>query len=178
MSDHACRMYEEAVARLADADVLASSLGTSSDSQALLRILAFEVLLKCALVLSGREPKRTHVYTKLWRELPGHARKEILAVAEARMPGQTDFSRLDHLLGWYQFSFERARYHFELYEGYSIEEQQELGEFWEELGASSEEAVVQYHPLELLCFIDGLRSFIEKRLSNSGVQRTPASERR
>ena len=119
MSYHARHMYEEAAARLAEADVLASSLATASDSQALLRILAFEVLLKCALVLCGQEPKKSHVYSKLWRGLPSYAQKEILATAQARMPGHTDLSRLDYLLGWYQFIFEKARYHFELYEDYS-----------------------------------------------------------
>jgi hypothetical protein len=82
------------------------------------------------------------------------------------MPAHADLSKLDSLLVWYQFVFERARYHYELYEGYSLEEQRELGKLWEELGAPIEEAVVQYHPNELTCLNHGLRAYIEKRLSN------------
>jgi hypothetical protein len=166
-------MYNEAMARLSDADLLSRSLKTQSDSESLLRILGFEVLLKCALVLCGQTPKKSHVYAKLWQGLPGHAQKEILAVAENRMPGHADLSSLDSLFGWYQFIFERARYHFELYEGYSLEEQQELGKFWEELGVPTDEAVVQYHPNELTCLIDGLRAFIEGRLSNRRYRGRP-----
>lgn len=45
MSDRIRRMYSEAQDRLHDADLLATSLDTRSDSQAIIRILAFEVLL-------------------------------------------------------------------------------------------------------------------------------------
>ncbi|OHE60086.1 MAG: hypothetical protein A2X71_03705 [Thiobacillus sp. GWE1_62_9] len=162
-------MYNEAMTRLDDADLLSRSLETQSDSQSLLRILGFEVLLKCALVLCGQTPKKNHVYAKLWRGLPGYAQKEILAAAQNRMPGHADLTNLDRLFGWYQFVFERARYHFELYEKYSLEEQHELGSFWEELGAPIDEAVVQYHPNELTCLIDGLRIFIEARLYNTNA---------
>jgi hypothetical protein len=170
-------MYNEAMTRLNDADILSRSLETHSDSQSLLRILGFEVLLKCALILCGQIPKKSHLYAKLWRGLPGYAQKEILAVARNRMPGHAGLSDADKLFGWYQFIFERARYHFELYEDYSLEEQRELGRFWEELGAPVDEAVVQYHPSELTCLIDGLRAFIEARLSNPSLQGTPASGR-
>ena len=164
MSDHARRMYNEAISRINDADLLSRSMEAQSDSQSLLRILGFEVLLKCALILCDQTPKKNHAYAKLWRGLPGYAQMEILAVAQNRMPGHADLSNLDKLFGWYQFIFERARYHFELYEGYTLEEQRELGKFWEDLGAPINEAVVQYHPNELTCLIDGLRAFVEARL--------------
>ena len=169
MTDHARRMYSEALDRLDDADLLSQSLKKQSDSAALLRILAFEVLLKCAIHLTGQVPARHHTYTKLWRALPSSIQKEIMGVASNRMPGHSDLSQLDELLKWYQFIFERARYHYELYQSYSADEYRELGELWEELGAPTHEAVVQYHPTELRCLIDGLKSFIEKRLSNPGV---------
>ena len=164
MSDHIRRMFNEAQERLHDADILAQSLATQSDSQAIIRILAFEVLLKCALLVCGQKAKPNHNYQKLWLGLPGYVQKEVLAVAGQHMPGHADLSHLEELLGWYQFIFEKARYHYELYEGYTLAEQRELGEYWASIGAPTEEAVVQYHPSELQCLIAGLSAFVEKAL--------------
>lgn len=164
MSDRIRRMYHEARNRLHDADLLASSLGTCSDSQAIIRILAFEVLLKSALLVANQKPKQTHNYKNLWLGLPDCDRNEILAVATKRMPGHADLSDIEKLLVWYQFIFERARYHYELYDGYSLAEQHELGQYWLNIGAPTEEAVVQYYPLELECLIAGLSAYIEKVL--------------
>lgn len=162
--DQIRRMFYEAQGRLHDADILAQSLDTQSDSQAIIRKLAFEVLLKCTLLVCGQNAKPTHNYKKLWHDLPGCVQKEVLAVAVQRMPGHADLSRLEELLGWYQFIFEKARYHYELYEGYTLAEQHDLGEHWASIGAPTEEAVVQYHPSELQCLITGLIVFIEKAL--------------
>ena len=164
MSDHVRRMFHEAQERLHDADILAQSLNTRSDSQAIIRILAFEVLLKCALLVCGQKAKSNHNYRKLWLGLPGYVQKEVLAVASERIPGHADLSRFEDLLGWYQFIFEKARYCYELYEDYTLEEQRELGEYWVALGAPTEEAVVQYYPSELQCLIAGLSAFVEKAL--------------
>jgi hypothetical protein len=161
MSDQVRRMYNEAHARLHDAEILSRSLRARSDSSAIIRILAFEILLKAALVVARQKPKAHHNYRKLWLGLPGKARKGILAVAKARMPGHADLSNVEDLLRWYQFIFEKARYHYELYEGYSLKEQAELGDLWLSLGAPTHEAVVQYHPDELVCLIAGLNAYVE-----------------
>jgi hypothetical protein len=164
INDRIRRMYSEAQNRLYDADLLASTLTTRSDSQAIIRILAFEILLKSALLVANQEPKQNHNYKKLWLGLPGCARKEILAVASERMPGHADLSDVEKLLGWYQFVFERGRYHYELYKGYSDAEQHELGQFWSSIGAPTDEAVVQYYPLELECLIAGLNAYVVRVL--------------
>jgi hypothetical protein len=52
MDDHVARMVEEAKDRLHDAEVLAQTLRTPSDSAYLLRILAVEVLLKAAQLVA------------------------------------------------------------------------------------------------------------------------------
>jgi hypothetical protein len=65
---------------------------------------------------------------------------------------------------WYQFIFEKARYHYEIYDGYTLDEQRELGRLWDEIGAPTEEAVVQYHPEELFCLTEGLLAYVEKAL--------------
>jgi len=177
MSDHAYRMYIEANSRLHDADLLAQSLQAKSDSQAILRILAFEVLLKCALFQCNLTPKKNHKYRSLWLALPGSAQKEILSVAVHRMPGYTDFSNLEKLLNWYQFIFEKARYYYEFYASYTLDEQRELGEYWLQLGAPTSEAEVQYYPYELQCLIDGLNAFVEARLSSHLVNGSKNSPR-
>jgi len=161
MHDHAKRMLNEARERIHDADLLSQNLSRQSDSDAFLRILGFEILLKCAVLVSGTKPARHHKYVRLWDELPPDTQVGILAAARLRMPGHADLSNLDSLLNWYQYIFEKARYHYELYEGYSLQEQRELGELWLSLGAPTEEAVVQYYPNELRCLIHGLEQFIE-----------------
>ena len=171
MNYDAQRMFDEALARLNDANVLARSVKTTSDSSALLQILGFEILLKCAIRLSGQTPKQHHDYGKLWLALPGYAQKEILQRAKERSPGHTDFSDLTKLLHWYQFVFEKARYHYELYEGWTPEEQKEFGKLWKELGAPTKEAVVQYHPEELFCLVEALKAYIEPRLPNNSCSR-------
>lgn len=165
MTDDAHRMFKEAQARIHDATILAQSTGRASDSSALLQILGFEILLKCAIGVSGQKPKASHNYAKLWRALPNHAQKEVLDYAKQRSPGHTDFSDIDKLLGWYQFIFEKARYHYELYEAWTLKEQTEFGELWMTLGAPVEEAVVQYHPEELFCLVEALQAYIEPRIS-------------
>ena len=157
-------MFHEAQGRLHDADILSKSLCAQSDSQAIIRILAFEVLLKCALVVTGQEPKNSHNYRKLWLGLPGHVCREILAVANDRMPGHADLTKVEDILDWYQYIFEKARYQYELYEGYSLEEQTERGNLWLSLGAPTHEAVVQYYPMELTCLVAGLNAYIEQAL--------------
>ena len=170
MNHDAKRMFDDALARINDANVLAGSMNTASDSSALLRILGFEILLKCAIRLSGQSPKQHHAYSKLWLALPGYAQKEIFKAAKERSPGHTDFSDISKLLLSYQFVFERARYHYELYEGWTPQEMDEFGKLWEELGAPTEEAVVQYHPEELFCLTEALKAYIEPRLSNSSFE--------
>lgn len=161
MDDRVVRMFHEAQDRLHDADVLARSLDTRSDSQAIIRILGFEILLKCVLVLCGQEPKASHNYRKLWLGLPGHVRKKVMAVASERMPGYADLTNLEQKLDWWQFVFERARYHYELYEDYTYKEQSELGELWVSLGTPNHEAVVQYFQCERQCLVAGLTSYVE-----------------
>ncbi len=161
MNDRIARMFREAQDRLHDADILAGTGETRSDSQAIIRILGFEILLKCALLLSGQEPKNSHNYKCLWLALPEQAHSKVLEVATAAMPGHADLANLEEKLMWWQFVFQRARYHYELYENYTFNEQAELGELWVALGAPDHEAVVQYFPLELHCLIAGLTELIE-----------------
>ncbi len=157
-------MLQEARDRRHDADILGRSFSTRSDSQAFLRVLAFEVLLKAAVLASGSPRAGGHNYIELWDKLPPTARTEIMAVARNRMPGHSDLSDLSKLLFWYQIIFERARYGYELYDGYGTEEVRQLGDYWEELGAPVEEALLRYYPSELECLTDGLIKYVENAL--------------
>ena len=164
MNDHALRMLRDAEDRLNDASILATSLDTRSDAASLLRVLAFEVLLKCAVIVNGGSPPKSHNYWAIWQSLPKPAKDSILAVAEDCMPGHTDFSNLQWLLTNYRFVFERARYFYEFYEGYTLQEQNELGNFWISLGSPEAEADVQYRPNELTCLTDSLLSHVKTAL--------------
>ncbi len=146
-------MYDEALVRIADADALAQRVNTS-DSSAILRILGFEILLKCALRLAGVSETKTHDYSKLWGKLPAPLQSKLLFEAGSRMPGHANLSDIHRLLNWYQFIFERARYHYELYEGYTDGEMAELG-------------------LSAVSLFDGGGFTLR-----DGRQTTPASERR
>lgn len=85
-------------------------------------ILAFEVLLKAALVASNRPPKRTHDYAYLWSRLSAEVQEQILAEAKDRMQSMADYSHLTEILADYQFAFEQARYYYQFYEDVTLEE--------------------------------------------------------
>jgi hypothetical protein len=158
------RMLASALARIHDAKVLGETGRAEADSSALLTILGFEILLKCSLRLSGAPVMKSHNYFKLWKALPDAAVVEILDVAKNRMPGYADLSDIEKLLNGYQYIFEKARYPYEPFEGYTIDEERELGEYWISLGAPIDEALVQYHPMELACLIAGLQAYVERHV--------------
>jgi hypothetical protein len=158
-------MFDEANARIHDADILSSSLRAASDSGVLIQVLAFEVLLKCALTACHRRFKRNHNYRHLWDCLPGDARDQILASARSRMPGHADLSDMPKLLCAYQYVWEKGRYFYEHYEGWRQDDVEGLGALWIELGADVDEAEIVYFPNELDCLIYGLREFIQSWLT-------------
>ena len=165
MSDDAARMYSQAMGRIHDANILAQALDRQSDSGAIIRILGFEVFLKCAVLLSiGEIPKLGHNYFCLWKKLPAEASNEIMLVALTHMPESSDLSQMKTLLDAYEFVFKKARYYYELYEGCTNEQVRETGERWIANGAKNEEAEVVYYQKELMCLIEGLSSFIAGRL--------------
>lgn len=164
---HATRMYDEANARLHDAAFMEHSGRAQSDSASIIRVLAFEVLLKCALHLRNRPRERSHDYVRLWGLLSAPNQEEILNVARCRMPGHADLSELDELLADFKRVFDQARYYYELSEGETPEEHQRKGELWQAQGGRPEEAEIRYQPNELTCLIAGLSSFIERRISPS-----------
>ncbi len=167
MQDYARAMYREAMGRLNDAEILSRAAEAQSDSDALLRILGFEVLLKCALVLCGKPVRRSHCYTDLWADLPDEARGEILNVAQHHLPGLADLSDLGKLLSEFRHTFEKARYYYEFYEKYTEAERQREGELWLRDGRAVDDAVIRYYSVELICLVEGLQSFCGARLGHT-----------
>lgn len=161
MNDHVARMLADARRRLHDADLLSQTFRSASDSPALLQVLALEILLKTAQLVALGKYKRSHGYWALWTSLPPSVQSSVLAVAGQRYPGHADLSRLQALLEDWEFAFTRGRYYFERYEGYTLSEQREVGEYWVTLGAPESEAEVRYHPMELSALAHGLIAYIE-----------------
>ena len=161
--DHLKRMYREANGYINDAGILSRRVDQQSDSAALLKILGFEILLKCSLLASNQKPKKTHDYRKLWLALPDDAGMKIIGNAKSRMYDIKDFSNIDDLLRNFQFVLEKARYYYEFYEGYTLEEQHEIGKSWARKGSLLEEAEVRYYPDELECLIHGLSEYIKEK---------------
>lgn len=156
MHDHVQRMLGEAEGYIYDAALLEESLFAKSSAASLLNILALEILLKAAALAYTGKYSRTHKYVALWDDLPADTQRDALAVACARYPGHADLSDVKQLLSNYEFVFTKVRYHYELYESYSLAEQKELGEYWEELGAPIDESVVRFQPMELSALLHGL----------------------
>ena len=160
MNDDLIRMYNEAIARIHDADILSSSNQSTSDSSSILRVLGFEILLKCAIKLCGQSYKSHHEYSKLWKALPGHASKEILSFAKLQSPGHTDFSNLERVLDAYKNVILNAS-------GKSFKEQHDAGLEWEIKGFPINDADVRYYPEELYCLIEALKAYIKPKISKN-----------
>lgn len=65
--------------------------------------------------------------------------------------------------------FKRARCYYKFYEGYALEEQRELGEYWERLGAPKSEAEARYFPEERRDVADLLTLHQDTRRKNDNV---------
>lgn len=160
--DHIKRMYIEADKLIYDSGILSRNIDQKSDAASFIKILGFEILLKCALVINKQNPKRNHKYYKLWLKLPGKVKSEILKYADSRMADINVSPNLEVLLNNFQFIFEKVGYFYEFYEGYTLDEQHELGQFWKDIGAPLDEAEVRYYPDELECLIFGISEYIKK----------------
>ena len=155
-------MYQEAMYRHHDAHLL-GTLDCISDSQIIIDILAFEVLLKCAIFVETNELRWGRNYSGLWLELSLPAREAIVLFANERDLA-ADFRDVDNLLKDFSAVFTEARYYFEYYETKTIEEQSREGRDWIDNGAKLHEAKVRYHCRELFCLIKGLDEYILKQL--------------
>jgi hypothetical protein len=147
-------MLGEARKRLDAGDILQADLAHSSDSGYLLRLLAFELLLKAMLTALGVRAKQSHSYRNLWACLPSATQSRLLEKAGDRMAGVADYSDLPRLLSTWSSNFVRLRYPFECYEGLTEEQYHARGEAWIAGGALMSEADFVYYPNELRGLLD------------------------
>jgi hypothetical protein len=171
-------MYREACSRIDDGMWLARAWPPSAyNSDHLLRVLGLEVLLKGVLKLAAVEyPTRGaggHDYEALFNRLPQEVRRAVLKVAAEQMQGMTeeypkvDISNgrgLNKVLRQSAEFFTSARYQFESFEGYTMEEQRAVEERWMERGGRQDEAAIVFHTEEVKAIIAGLRSYIEAHI--------------
>ena len=92
-------MYDEAIARQNDAQLLIS-IPHSSDSDYLLNLLAFELLLKAVVKIHNDTFPPSHNYKELFDLMPGNTRNEILDDSyDYSGIKQIDKSQIDVYLG-------------------------------------------------------------------------------
>lgn len=141
-------MIREAATRLQSADMLRQA-GDDSDSAYLLRLLAFELLLKAALEKATCKYGRHHEYDKLFAHLPSIVQDSLLRAAGERIgPSSLTHDPVDVLkdLG---ANFIGLRYPYEKYGHMNQAEYDQVGTAWVESGAEVANADYRYHPEEL-----------------------------
>jgi hypothetical protein len=165
-------MLQAAVARLADADLLGTKLNKQSDADYLLRLLAFEILLKATLHMHSISFQRNHSYRDLFQKLPTEIRDSIIAMASERISTSGDYSRLDDLLITFTRNFICLRYPYEAYAELTEEEYRRKGDVWLMRGAPLNEATFTYYPNELYGLIYAFSTMVENWLANQSSQPT------
>lgn len=164
-------MHREAVNRLSDASILSTDISRASDSNYLLELLAFEILLKAVSLIHTQRFDGNHNYQQLFESLPLQVRDQIKTRAANWSQKTFEKPSLQKLLNVYKNNFVRLRYPFEAYEQMTESEYIEYGNLWVELGAPIEEAEFQYYPEELLGLVKALQEDVEKYLTNPTVER-------
>ena len=159
-------MYRYAKKMLYDADILQRRFDKKSDSAYLIKLLSLELLLKCLLRINFDKVNFVHHYREFFRALPEDVQQAILTIAQDRMSTSADYSNLDMLLDTWSKNFIQLRYPYELYEGLSEEQYDELGLRWAEKGWKNEDAKFVYYPDELRGIIFALEQIIEAKLKN------------
>jgi hypothetical protein len=161
-------MAKEANRRVEDADRLQGSF-SSSDSGYLLRLLAFEILLKTTIRIHGSAPLKSHSYLQLFKSLPTDVQSRLISLARDRVAGSADYSNLDRLLETFAKNFVDLRYPYEKYEGLSEETYLARGADWLATGAPLSDADFVYYQEELYGLIFALMSELVSWLNGRGT---------
>ncbi len=174
-------MHREAVNRLHDAGILSKNLFRASDSNYLLELLAFELLLKAVALIHTHRFDENHNYQQLFESLPPSVRDHLRARATHWSQKEFDKPKLQKLLNLYRNNFVRLRYPFEAYKKMTESEYLEYGNLWVELGAPIEEAEFHYYPEELYGLVKAIQEEVENYIANntfnriSGTLRAPSA---
>jgi hypothetical protein len=158
-------MLREAARLAADAQYLRGSVHTESNGAYLLELLAFEILLKCCVLLECGSLERGHDYVRIFLRLNSRARQGIVEEAAQRMGPIADYSDPYWLLDLFSSNFTRTRYPYEAYRpGMSEADYARMGAEWVDRRALIEEATFDFRPNELHGFIHALTAFGSARV--------------
>lgn len=146
------RMVDVGQRYLADAALLQTNPHAASEGAYLLRLTAFEILLKALLRSSGTVPGRHHRYEDHFAALPKEVCARLTEGAAARMGPIAAYGELPLLLRTWTYNFVALRYEYESYEGKTADEVHAIGKAWLAEGAELADATFRHYPLEL----DGL----------------------
>mgnify|MGYP001561460760 CR=1 FL=1 len=158
------RMRRTADGYLDDADILQSQIDSVSDAGYLLRLTAFEILLKAVLRCHEAVVKPHHNYRAHFENLSPEVQEHLWKVAASRMGPGAEYSDTGRLLTEWSTNFSHLRYSYEAYEGQSSEEVRAMGEAWLASGGKLEEASVRYYPEELTGVLYALQAELESLL--------------
>ena len=95
------RMYIQAIGYIADGDLLSEMFDTMSDAPSLLKILGFEIFLKCILKIHFPDSKNhTHNYYKLWQKLPNQLKANIIEGAQQRYTIHANYQNMQKVVNF------------------------------------------------------------------------------
>jgi hypothetical protein len=159
-------MYKEALGRLHDARILSKNITRCTDSNYLLELLAFELLLKTVSLIHCGRFNENHNYQQMFESLPKKVRDKLMARTTHWSEQSFNTKDLQKLLVLYRNNFIKLRYPFEAYKNMNESEYIEYGNLWVELGAPTEEAEFQYYPEELYGLNKALQEEVASYLAN------------
>lgn len=132
------------------------------NSQPVLSVLTFEILLKCVYLIDlNEQPNFGHDYLKGWNCLPPASRQNILECAKDRYGPDADLSDLPAVLKDFKIVFLRARYSYEKNQDQSDREVEQKGWKWEEAGAPLNTADFRFRPDELSALVFALSKYVQ-----------------
>lgn len=162
----AIRMYSHSRELSDSAELLAGHLEDHGTASVILKLIAFEVALKAALLVSSGKNAMDirHHFKKGWYRLDTDIQSDVRRNAEQRMAGHVSFHDIDALLDTWESNFIAVRYSYEKLNGLSDEVVREKGDNWIKGGCQDEDADFVFHPDELFALTHGLHVWLSQKL--------------
>jgi len=156
---------------MSDTDMLDQKSVTLSDASYLIKLLVFEILIKCVVLINTSKYKQNHNYQELFGSLSENIRKRIMIQAAQWSGKCIENDDLQKLLVIYKSNFVKIRYPFESYKNMTEREYCDHSDLWIELGSPIDEADFQYFPDQLRGLIKALSEQVEEYLVETGVNK-------
>lgn len=151
-------MLKESASRAAAADILQES-GDTSDSAYILRLLAFELLLKLLVEeQTGETAPKHHRYAEIFGLLPASIQSRFSELAGERIGPSALANGLERILEELGSNFVQLRYPYDKYTDLKEEQYARLGASWLVGGAPAEQSTFRYYPEELFGLIHAAKS--------------------